>query len=211
MRTALRNATRTLLVAAAVALSACADGDPLGVSSTGPAHRLLANSSETLSSGINLTPGSYGSWNVAMPSGINIITLSFDGRINWSGTAGNSNVLEIVVNGYTVTGNLQKGSSYTYGNYSLTEPYYDDRGAAWGQANDYWGLFWSPDFVQNNTSTNSYYVSGGNAYTYVFDVSGLVSPGQTNTITITNRGGWVYTATGNTPTVVLRDVVVTAS
>lgn len=211
MRAVLRSPTR-LLVAAAAALgmAACSDQSPTAVRTPGSIHRVVLGGSETLSSGLNLSVGSYGSWNVSMPTGARIIRLSFDGKLYSGSTAGNSTVLEITVNGYTVTGGLQKGSTYSYPNRGGTENYYDNRGSAYGQSTSLWGLFWSPNWSDNNTSSNYYYVSGANAYNYVFDVTGLVSQGQVNTIQITNQGGWVYTATGTSPVINLQNVSVTA-
>jgi hypothetical protein len=202
-----------LLVAAAAALgmAACSDQSPTAVRTPQSIRKVTLGGTETLSSGLNLSVGSYGSWNVSMPTGASIITLSFDGKVYYSSTIGNSTILEITVNGYTVTGGLQKGSTYSYPNRGGTEYYYDNRGSYWGQSTNLWGLFWSPNWSDNNTSSNYYYVSGGNAYNYVFDVTGLVSQGQVNTIQIKNQGGWVYTATGLSPQVNLQNVAVSAN
>ena len=209
MRAALRSATRAVVVVLAAGVTACSEGNP-GLTSPDEPRLLQAGSSETLATGLNLTNGSSVTWNVQMPSSGQIL-LSFDGRINYGSTAGNSTILEIEVNGYDVgSGLVNKGSTYTYPNRGGTESYYANRGSAWGQATSYWGLFWSPDFVQNNLSSNYYYVSGGQAYTYVLNVSGLIYYGQVNTITLRNQGQWVLNATGNSPTIVLRDVVVQA-
>ncbi|HEX2077206.1 MAG TPA: hypothetical protein VHG08_05840 [Longimicrobium sp.] len=212
MNAALRNASRAVLLALSAGLTACAEaGGPLAPEPEQP-RLLLANSSETLATGLNLSNGSSVSWNVSMPAS-GTIRLSLDARINWSSTAGNSTIFEIKVNGTPVTAThlYNKSSSYTYPNRGGTESYYANRGSAWGQATSYWGLFWSPDFTANNTSSDYYYVQGGNAYTFVFTISGLVNYGQVNTIQLVNQGGWVQTATGNSPTIVLRDVIVTAS
>ena len=60
----------------------------------------------------------------------------------------------------------------------------------------------------NHSSSNTYYVQGGNAYTYVLTISGLVNYGQVNTIEVVNRGAWVQSATGTSPTIVLQNVKV---
>jgi len=212
MRAALRTPTRLLVAAAAAfGLAACSDQSPTAVRTPGEIHKVALGGTETLSSGLNLSVGSYASWNVSMPSGASTIALSFDGRIDAGSTAGNSTILEITVNGYTVTGNLRKGSTYSYPNRGGTEYYYDNRGSSYGQSTSLWGLFWSPNWSDNNTSSNYYYVSGANAYSYVFDVTGLVSQGQVNTVQLKNQGGWVYTATGTSPVIVLQNVAVTAS
>lgn len=211
MTAALHKAARAILVCLAAGLAACSDAGPLATTPD-QARLLLANSSETLATGLNLSNGSSVSWNVSMPAS-GTIRLSFDARINYGSTAGNSTIFEIKVNGTPVTSSYlyNKGSTYTYPNRGGTENYYDNRGSWYGQSTSYWGLFWSPDFVSNNTSSNYYYVQNANAYTFVLDVSSLVSYGQVNTIQLVNQGGWVYSATGNSPTIVLRDVIVTAS
>lgn len=212
MRAALRSPTRLLVAAAAaLGLAACSDQSPTAARSPKEIRRVTLGGTETLSSGLNLSVGSYGNWNVSMPTGATSIVLSFDGKISSGSTAGNSTILEITVNGYTVTGGLRKGSTYTYPNRGGTEYYYDNRGSSYGQSTSLWGLFWSPNWSDNNTSSNYYYVSGANAYSYVFDVTGLVSQGQVNTIQIKNQGGWVYTATGTSPVVNLQNVAVTAN
>jgi len=211
MRATLNTVSRFIAAAAVLALAACSDQSPTDARSPGTVHKVVLGGSETLAGSLNLSVGSSGSWNVSMPTGASTIRLSFDARIASGSTTGNSNVLEITVNGYTVTGNLSKGSTYSYPNRGGTESYYDWRGYSWGQPSNLWGLFWSPDFVQNNSSSDYYYVSGSNAYSYNFDVTGLVSQGYTNTIVLKNQGGWVYTATGTSPTIVLQNVVVTAS
>jgi hypothetical protein len=212
MRAALQIAARAILVILAAGLAACSDATGPLASSPAKARLLLNNSSETLATGLNLSNGSSVSWNVAMPS-YGTIRLSFDGRINYGSTAGNSTIFEIKVNGTTVTDSYlyNKGTTYTYPNRGGTENYFDNRGSWYGQSTSYWGLFWSPNFTDNNTSSNYYYVQNANAYTFVLDISSLVSYGTTNTIQMVNQGGWVYTATGNSPTIVLRDVIVTAS
>jgi hypothetical protein len=68
-----------------------------------------------------------------------------------------------------------------------------------------------PDFVADNTSSDYDYVKGANAYTFVLTISGLVNYAQVNTIQMVNQGGWVQAATGDSPTTVPRDVIVTAS
>lgn len=212
MRAALPKAARAILLGLAAGLAACSDASgPLVAPGPDQPRLLLANSTETLASGLNLTNGSSVTWNVAMPSS-GTIRLSFDGRIDYSGTAGNSTLFEILVNGTPVTATnlFNKSSVYTYVNRGGSENYYDLRGGAWGQAASYWGLFWSPDFVSNNTSSNYYYVQGGNAYAFVMTITGLVNHGQVNTIQMINRGGWVQSATGHSPTIALRDVKVEA-
>lgn len=210
MTAAVPKVGRAIMLGLAAALTACSDaGTPLvPVPDTAPSL-LVYGGTETLASGLNLTNGSSVTWNVSMPSS-GIIRLSFDGRINYPSTAGNSTILELKVNGTPVTASLihNKGSTYTYPNRGQTENYYDNRGSAWGQSAPYWGLFWSPNFSANHSSSNNYYVSGGNAYTYVLTISGLVNYGQVNTIEMVNRGAWVQTATGNSPTIVLQNVKV---
>jgi hypothetical protein len=209
MTAAVPKVGRALLLGLAAVLTACADaGTPLVPTPDAP-RLLVYGGTETLASGLNLTNGSSTTWNVSMPSS-GTIRLSFDGRINYGSTAGNSTIFEIKVNGTPVTSShlYNKGANYTYPNRGQTEAYYANRGSAWGQATSYWGLFWSPNFSANNTSSNTYYVQGGNAYTYELTISGLVNYGQVNTIEVVNRGAWVQTATGNSPTIVLQNVKV---
>lgn len=208
----LSNAARAILIGLACGLAACSDAAaPLATAPDEP-HKLLANSTETLATGLNLSNGSSVTWNVSIPSS-GIIRLSFDGRINWGSTAGNSTILEIKVNGVPVIGNClyNKSTSYTYVNRGGTENYYDNRGSYWGQSTAYWGLFWSPNFVNNNSSGDYYYVSGGNAYTYDIIITGYVTHGAVNTIQLVNQGGWVQSATGTSPTIALQNVVAIAS
>jgi hypothetical protein len=209
MTAAIPKVGRAILLGLAAVLAACSDVSTPLVPTPDVPQLLVGGGTETLASGLNLTNGSSVSWNVSMPSS-GTIRLSFDGRINYGSTAGNSTILELKVNGTPVTASLiyNKGSTYTYPNRSRTENYYDNRGSAWGQSTPYWGLFWSPDFSANNTSSNSYYVQGGNAYTYVLTITGLVNLGQVNTIEMVNRGAWVQSATGNSPTIVLQNVKV---
>lgn len=209
--TAVPKVGRAILLGLAAVLTACSDaGTPLVPVPDGPPRLLVYGGTETLATGLNLNNGSSVSWNVSMPSS-GTIRLSFDARINYGSTAGNSTILELKVNGTPVTASLlhNKGTSYTYPNRgNQTESYYANRGSGWGQSTSYWGLFWSPNFSANNTSSNSYYVSGGKAYNYVLTISGLVNYGQVNTIEMVNQGAWVQSATGNSPTIVLQNVKV---
>ncbi|HEX8697009.1 MAG TPA: hypothetical protein VF746_31615 [Longimicrobium sp.] len=211
MTAAIPKVARAIVLALAVGLTACSDASsPVATLTPDARPRLLvAGSTETLATGLNLTNGSSVTWNVSMPSS-GTIRLSFDARINYGSTAGNSTIFEIKVNGAKVTDAhlYNKGATYYYPNRSQTEYYYTNRGASWGQADNYWGLFWSPNFSANNSSSNPYYVQGGNAYTYVLTISGLVNYGQVNTIEMVNRGAWVQAATGNSPTIVLQNVKV---
>jgi hypothetical protein len=206
--------TRTLAAAAlAAGLAACSDvttSDPLSPSTP---RRLVTGGSELLTSSQTLTPtGSTGvnavTYSVTMPAS-GPIYLTFNGRINYGSTAGNSNVLKIVVNDITVTGTLKSSpSSYTYAG-SWSEPYWDNRGGSYGQPEYLWGLFWSPDFSSNTNSGNSYYVSSpSNPYYYEFNITGLVRYSQANNITIRNLGGWVTTLTGSQPNAVLQNISV---
>jgi hypothetical protein len=211
MTAAIPKVGRAILLGLAVGLTACEDVSTPLVPVPDAPRLLLANSTETLASGLNLNNGSSVTWNVSMPSS-GTIRLSFDGRINYASTAGNSTLLELKVNGTPVTASLlyNKGATYTYPNRSQTESYYANRGSGWGQSTSYWGLFWSPNFSANNTSSNTYYVQGGNAYSYVLTISGLVNYGQVNTIEMVNQGAWVQSATGTSPTIVLQNVKVQA-
>lgn len=209
MRAAIPKVVRAVLFGLAAGLAACDEvSAPLAPAPDEP-RLLAANSTETLATGLNLTNGSSVTWNVSMPSS-GTIRLSFDGRINYSTTAGNSTIFEIKVNGVKVTDAhlYNKGTTYTYPNRGGTEPYYEKRSSL--QADKYWGLFWSPDYVRNNTSTDFYYVQGANAYNFVLTISGLVNYGQVNTIEMVNQGAWVQSATGTSPTIALRDVKVQA-
>ncbi|HEX2206335.1 MAG TPA: hypothetical protein VHG93_01530 [Longimicrobium sp.] len=209
--TAVPKVGRVILLGLAAGLTACADASaPLVPVPEGPPRLLVYGGTETLATGLNLNNGSSVTWNVSMPSS-GTIRLSFDGRINYGSTAGNSTLFEIKVNGTPVTDVhlYNKGATYTYPNRgNQSEGYYANRGAPWGQPVKYWGLFWSPNFSANNTSSNTYYVQGGNAYTYVLTISGLVNYGQVNTIEMVNRGAWVQSATGISPTIVLQNVKV---
>lgn len=213
MTAAIPKVARAIVVALAAGLTACSDASsPVAPRAPLPPRALLAGSTETLATGLNLSNGSSASWNVSMPSS-GTIRLSFDARIDYGSNIGNSTIFEIKVNGTPVTASLlyNKGSTYTYPNRSnQTESYYANRGSGWGQSTSYWGLFWSPNFSANNTSSNSYYVQGGNAYTYVLTISGLVNYGQVNTIQMVNQGAWVQSATGISPTIVLQNVKVQA-
>lgn len=211
MRAVVPKVARVVLLGLAAGLTACSDTSAPTLAPVPEQPRLLlANSTETLASGLNLSNGSSVTWNVSMPS-TGTITLSFDGRIDYPSTAGNSTILEIKVNGVAVNAAKlsNKDSLYTYPNRGGTENYYALRG--YGQAAKYWGLFWSPDFTSNNTSSNYYYVQGANAYTFVLNISSLVNRGQVNTIQVTNQGGWVQSATGHSPTIALRNVAVQAA
>jgi|GEM_PF-5938329 len=211
MTAAIPKVARAIVLALAAGLAACSDASsPVAPLAPAPPRLLAAGSTETLATGLNLNNGSSVTWNVSMPAS-GTIRLSFDARINNASTSGNSTLFEIKVNGTPVTASLlyNKGSTYTYPNRgNLTESYYANRGASWGQSTNYWGLFWSPNFSDNNTSSNRYYVQGGNAYTYVLTISGLVNYGQVNTIQMVNQGAWVQSATGLSPTVVLQNVKV---
>jgi hypothetical protein len=143
------------------------------------------------------------------PGATGTVTLRFDARIDMGSTAGNSTLLEVTVNGVPVTAAAlaNKAPEYTYINRGGTEPYYQNRGSAFGQADAYWGLFWSPDFTRNNDPADFYAVSGGNAYTYVLDITALVNRGQANTVTLRNHGEWLVNL-GLQPVIYLRDVSV---
>ena len=205
MQASLRILARTFVaVTVTLGAAACAESsDP--VSPHGRPHHLAANSTVTLSTGTTLGVGSSVTYGESMPSSGTIL-LRFDGRINYSSTAGNSTILEIQVNGTPVTVSPSKGSTYTYGNQSRTENYYDNRGSSYGQSGSLWGLFWSPDFSSNSSSSDYYYVSSGSPYTYEYNISSYINYGQTNTITLKNSGGWVQTATGIAPSVVFQNI-----
>ncbi|WP_420125541.1 hypothetical protein [Longimicrobium sp.] len=214
MNGTLARISRTVAAGLALAIAAaCSDaggGNP--ASPDGAQPRLLtAGGYQLLSSSTTLHPTSgltAVSYTIGMPSS-GPIRLSFSGRINWSSTAGNSNVLEILVNGNPVTlSNKFIPQTYWYSNQSFGEDYYDDRGAAWGQPGYLWGLFWSPDFTANDIPSDPYAVWHGDAYSYDLDITNLVNLGASNTITLTNRGGWVISATGNTPNVVLQTLAI---
>lgn len=201
MRGMLRTAARTFVAAFAVSLAACSDVTTPAVSpdeAAGP-RRLASGSSEVLDWSRTLTTSGVNgiTYSVSMPSW-GPVYLSFNGRIDYPSTAGNSTVLQILVNGVAVTGNLTKGSSYTYPNRGGTEAYFSNRSGG----GYLWGLFWSPNFSQNNVSSDYYYVQGGNAYGYELDISGYVWYGQTNTITLSNQGSFLSTS----PTIILDTV-----
>lgn len=203
--------TRTVAAALAVSLAACSDittSDPLSPEASKP-RLLTAGGSYLLTSSQTITPGvgvNAVTYNVTMPAS-GPIYLTFNGRINWPNTAGNSNVLKIEVNGVTVQGTLKSApQAYTYGG-SWSEDYYAWRGQSYGQPEPLFGLFWSPDFSANRNSSNSYYVSSpSNPYFYEFNITGLIRYSQANNITLRNLGGWVTSLTGNTPNAVLENL-----
>ncbi|HET7229423.1 MAG TPA: Ig-like domain-containing protein [Longimicrobium sp.] len=155
-----------------------------------------------------LAVGQASSWTVT-PASTGAVTLRFDARIDAGSTAGNSTLLEVTVNGVPVTPAVlaNKAADYTYTVRGGTEPYYQNRGSFAGQADPYWGLFWSPDFSQNNDPSNYYAVAGGQAYTFVLDLSAMVNRGQVNTVTLRNHGEWLQNL-GLAPVIFLRDVSV---
>jgi len=210
MRRTFAAVTRAFAAVLAVGLAACSDittSDPLAPEQSRP-RLLTAGGSQLLTSSQTLTPGvgvNAVTYSVTMPAS-GPIYLTFNGRIDWPNTAGNSNVLKIEVNGVTVDSTRKTApTSYTYSG-GWGERYYDWRGQSYGQPERLWGLFWSPDFVQNTSSSNSYYVTSANPYYYEFDITGLVRYSQANNITIRNLGGWVTSLTGNTPNAVLQTV-----
>ncbi|HSU14966.1 hypothetical protein [Longimicrobium sp.] len=206
--------TRTFVAAVlAAGLGACSDvtSSDVGRGPSAP-RRLATGGSELLTSSQTLTPvGSTGvnavTYSVTMPAS-GPIYLTFNGRIDWPNTAGNSNVLKIVVNDIVVSGTYKSSPasySYSWG----SEPYWAFRGASYGQPEYLWGLFWSPNFSQNTVSSDGYYVtSPSNPYYYEFNITGLVRYSQANNITIRNLGGWVKTLTGNQPNAVLQNITV---
>jgi hypothetical protein len=155
-----------------------------------------------------LPVGAASSWTVSPAPGA-AVTLRFDARLDAPGTAGNSTALEVTVNGVPVTAAAlaNKAPTYTYTVRGGTELYYQNRGSAFGQAAPYWGLFWSPDFERNNDPGDFYAVAGGQPYTYVLDLTGLVTPGQANVVTLRNHGEWLQSL-GLATVIVLRDVSV---
>jgi hypothetical protein len=203
MQASLRILARTF-VAATVLLGAAACADASNpVSPPARSHHLAANSTVTLSTGTTLGVGSSVTYGESMPSS-GTIYLRFDGRINYASTIGNSNILDIEVNGTPVTISPTKGSTYTYGNQGRSENYFDNRGRSTGPS--LWGLFWSPDFSSNASSSDYYYVSSGSPYTYEYNISSYINYGQTNTITLKNDSGWLQTITGLTPNVVFQNI-----
>jgi hypothetical protein len=148
--------------------------------------------------------GASGSWTIT-PSASERVTVSFDARIDYPSTAGNSTVLEITVNGTPVTSSalINKAASFTYVNRGGTEAYSGSRGSPV----PLWGVFWSPDFAQNNSSSDFYYVEGERAYEYVLDVTSLVRAGEVNTITFRNRAEFLQSIA---PVIYLRGVRVEA-
>ena len=208
--------TRTFAAAMlAAGLAACSGMDITSSDTLTPSapRRLATGGSELLTSSQTLTPtGATGvnavTYSVTMPAS-GPIYLTFNGRINWASTAGNSNVLKIEVNGITVDSTYKSSPrSYTYAG-SWSEPYFDNRGGSYGQPEYLWGLFWSPDFTANTSSGNSYYVSSpSNPYYYELNITGLIRYSQANNIVIRNLGGWVTSLTGNQPNAVLQNITV---
>ncbi len=133
---------------------------------------------------ITLKPGE--SWSGTIPSAS---TLSFDGRIIYSNTAGANYVLQVSVNGQIITSSLlNKGQTFKYNdgrtfNYKL------------GNA---WILFYSPDYSANNSSAGGGYqvlTNPGQAYRYSWDISSITAGKEQANITIKNVGP-TYTITG---------------
>lgn len=125
MRT-LPTAARSLLAVLAMCLAACSDAGraPVGPAETRP-RLLAANSTEQLTFGDTyLNVPNQVTYSVQMPSS-GQIHLLFGARLPYAHTAGNSPVLEVLVNGVPATANtLTKGTSYTYPNRGGTENYY---------------------------------------------------------------------------------------
>lgn len=209
MRTLPHSAARSLLAVLLVAVAACSDAGrtPVSPAETRP-HLLAANSSEQLTFGdTHLHVPNQVAYTVQMPASGQIYLL-FGARIAYGSTAGNSPVLEVLVNGVPATASLlTKGLTYTYPNRGGTENHY----RAIPGYPSLWGVFWSPDFTQNNVSTDYYFVQGGNAYGYAFNISSLVSYGQANTITLRNSGGYLADLGAPSPIIVIRNIVLSAS
>ena len=104
-------------------------------------------------------------------------------RIDWHRLAGAADIMQIKVNGNTITGTqlINKGPTWTYAD-GRTFPYYNIHNTS------SWAIFYSPDFTSNNIAQSGYRVIEGNAYTYKFNVTGMVNRGQMNTVTIRHSG-----------------------
>ena len=104
-----------------------------------------------------------------------IAVLAFRGRmVRDEGTAGHTPGVQVFLNGTELTGKrlVNKSEDFTWGA---------------GRVGSWWSrgfrLMYAPDFEANNDPANSYYVHGGNAYSFELNVDDLLQPGE-NTVTL---------------------------
>ncbi|MCX6011937.1 MAG: hypothetical protein NTV30_00695, partial [Chloroflexi bacterium] len=115
-------------------------------------------------------------------------TLRVYARLPWKQVAGAANALEVLVNGKMLTAPvINKSASFTYAD-GREINYLDS-------VTGHWTIFYSPDFVSNNTNAGGDYqvvTNPGEAYRYVWDISRLTAGGEPaevsfrNTITTSN-------------------------
>ena len=116
MPTAVPKVARVIVLALAAGLAACSDAStPVAPLAPHQPRHLVSGGTETLATGLNLTNGSSATWNVSMPSS-GTIRLSFDARIDYPSTAGNSTIFDVKVNGVKVTSAqlYNKGANYIF-------------------------------------------------------------------------------------------------
>ncbi|HEY4526017.1 MAG TPA: hypothetical protein VJL32_02900, partial [Candidatus Paceibacterota bacterium] len=133
---------------------------------------------------VTIKPGE--SWTGSIPKSS---TLSLEGRIIYSKPAGANYVLQISVNGNTVTSPLtNKGQSFQYKD---------------GRTFDYklgssWLLFYGPDYSSDNSSAGGGYqvmTDPGQAYHYSWNISSLIGSNPLMDVVIKNVGA-TYPITG---------------
>jgi hypothetical protein len=114
------------------------------------------------------------------------VLLSLEARVEACSAGGSVPLMTVTVNGWRVEERMlvNKPPTYTLANRWSNAPYFVTGPDAPETA---WAVFYSPDFESHNQPGFPYQVLEGDAYRYVFDITALVLPGQTNAVTISNR------------------------
>lgn len=153
----------------------------------------------------SLESGQQASWTISMPAAKSVL-LFIEARVDWPSLAGLAYLMEISVNDLPLTEGLllNKPPTFTFAD-GRTYRYYGYIEEYSANSMPFWGVFYSPDYESNDLPSSvissGYSVNEGSAYTYLFDITTLISTEQTQ-ITLLNRGEQ-YTEALNQPIILM--------
>jgi len=133
-----------------------------------------------------LKTGEQSAWQFDAPGAGRPVRLALEARLDFEKLAGATPCLEVLVNGEPVMGPRLS-------NKALDFDFADGRAFAYfhpstgQQPYNLWMVFYSPDFSGNAQPGSGYQVLSGEPYRYEFDITPLVRPRQTNTMSVTNH------------------------
>lgn len=128
-----------------------------------------------------LAPGEQVTW-MFKTQAVEAVWLWLEARVDWHRLAGATMALEIRVNDVPLEAGRLINKSLTYTLADGRSNTYCCRPAA--DTSVAWVLFYSPNFADNDLPGSGYQVLEGQSYRYVFDITGLATTGQANTITL---------------------------